>query len=234
MGAEGGKEKEKQVRQTVTVEEVEALLSKLPGVLSSRVVVNDWGGVEEIHILATCERHPKQIVRNVESALAARWALHVDHKKISVAQLEEIPPSSLHQRFKLSQLESYAHTAQRRLQIKVRLGGPGEGEELEGLAEGPLTPGSARRIAAEAVLTALAPVLKPGVSLSVENVGSFRLGPYEAVAVLVNVLDPRGRPEPLLGAVLAEDDPAYDAVRATLDALNRRLGILAGRVPRKG
>ena len=78
--------------QEVTVEEMETLICQLPTVMKCAVSVNDWGSVEEIHVLTNLERTPKQIVRDVESALVARFNLKVDHKRISVAQI--IPDDS--------------------------------------------------------------------------------------------------------------------------------------------
>src|SRR5690606_9587784 len=64
---------------------IEETLRLIPGVLSARVV-GDAGDPAEIHILAGSERQPKQIARDVESCLAAKFNLIIDHKKISVAQ----------------------------------------------------------------------------------------------------------------------------------------------------
>jgi hypothetical protein len=74
-----------------TIEEAERLLLSLPGVVSARVVARPGGDVDEVHLLTTTEVKPKQTVRNVESALLARLNLHVDHRKISVAQTHEKP-----------------------------------------------------------------------------------------------------------------------------------------------
>lgn len=74
-----------------TLTSAEALLSSLAGVVSARVVAKAGGEVEEIHLLTTSEVTPKQTVRNVESALLARFGLAVDHRKISVAQTNEPP-----------------------------------------------------------------------------------------------------------------------------------------------
>src|SRR5262245_46273742 len=65
----------------------ERLLAALEGVVSARVVMDPHGRIVEIHILSTHELHPKQIVRNVESALSAGLGLVVDRRVISVAQL---------------------------------------------------------------------------------------------------------------------------------------------------
>jgi hypothetical protein len=68
---------------------VEQLLTSLAGIVSARIVTGIDGRLEEIHILATDELQPKQVVRNVESALSAGLGLRVDRRIISVAQLRE-------------------------------------------------------------------------------------------------------------------------------------------------
>jgi len=69
--------------------EIERLLGALRGVRSSRVIMASDGRIVEIHILSTPEFHPKQVVRNVESALSAGLRVDVDRRIISVSQLEE-------------------------------------------------------------------------------------------------------------------------------------------------
>jgi hypothetical protein len=66
---------------------IERLLAALEGVVSARVVNDESGQIVEIHILSTHEFQPKQIVRNVESALTAGLGLSVDRRVISVAQM---------------------------------------------------------------------------------------------------------------------------------------------------
>ena len=78
--------------------DVEQLLSGLAGVISARVVANPHGRIDEIHILASDRLHPKQIVRNVESALCAGFGVTVDRRIISVAQTsspEAVAPLSI-------------------------------------------------------------------------------------------------------------------------------------------
>lgn len=69
-----------------TVEEAEELLCSLDGVISARLVATPRGVVEEVHLLTTSDVAPKATVRNVESALRARFDLTIDHRKISVAR----------------------------------------------------------------------------------------------------------------------------------------------------
>ncbi|MGH7703579.1 MAG: hypothetical protein ACREMO_10820, partial [Gemmatimonadales bacterium] len=74
------------------VRRAENLLTSLEGVLSARVVTTPLGEVSEIHVLAQSGLQPKQLVRNIESALLAQLGLKVDHRKISIAQTAEVRP----------------------------------------------------------------------------------------------------------------------------------------------
>jgi hypothetical protein len=76
---------------TYPASEIEGLIAALSGVRGARVTLNDIGRVNEIHILAEARTHPKQIVRNVESALSAGLGLSVDRRFISVAQIKDAP-----------------------------------------------------------------------------------------------------------------------------------------------
>jgi hypothetical protein len=69
-----------------TIAGAEELILSLPGVVSVRVVAKPGGEVEEVHVLTTEEVSAKQTVRNIESALLARFHLTIDHRKVSVAQ----------------------------------------------------------------------------------------------------------------------------------------------------
>ena len=70
----------------------ENLLTSLEGVLSARVVTTPLGEVSEVHVLAQAGLQPKQLVRNIESALLAQLGLKIDHRKISIAQTAEVRP----------------------------------------------------------------------------------------------------------------------------------------------
>jgi hypothetical protein len=69
----------------------EELISTLPGVLSVRIVPNDSGAIDEVHVLTTDAVPPKATVRNIESALIAQLGLRVNHRKISIATTLDAP-----------------------------------------------------------------------------------------------------------------------------------------------
>src|ERR1039457_5589665 len=72
----------------------EELLATLQDVVSARIVSDETGAIESIHVLVTGTTTPKQVVRNIESALMAHLGIRVDHRKISVATTVRRPVSS--------------------------------------------------------------------------------------------------------------------------------------------
>ena len=82
------------------IRRAEELIATLPGVLSVRIVPNETGAVDEIHVLTTDMVLPKNSVRNIESALMAQLGLRVNHRKISIAttlgtpRAADLPPAS--------------------------------------------------------------------------------------------------------------------------------------------
>jgi len=74
------------------IKRAEELILTLPGVISCRIIAGDSGAIDQIHVLTTSELTPKQMVRNIESALIAHLAMRIDHRKISVATTSETKP----------------------------------------------------------------------------------------------------------------------------------------------
>ena len=73
------------------IRRAEELISTLQGVLSVRIVPNETGTIDEIHVLTTDAVLPKQTVRNIESALMAQLGLRINHRKISIATTLDAP-----------------------------------------------------------------------------------------------------------------------------------------------
>ncbi len=74
------------------IKRAEELILTLPGVISARIIAGDSGAIDQIHVLTTSELTPKQMVRNIESALIAHLSMRIDHRKISVATTSETKP----------------------------------------------------------------------------------------------------------------------------------------------
>lgn len=211
-------------RRPVTVADVEQLIGRLGGVSATRVVINDWGGVEEIHVLATLERNPKQIVRDIESGLAAQFGLMLDRKKISVAQLVGLDPTLPANRLKLLRIEAgtdLEHGVQR---VSVTLvGDEDDSPRYHGERQGPLGFAQGLRLAGEATLAAVNQSLDPDFLFALQTAQLTEAGPNKVALVTSVLLGPRQEEADLLaGAAVSRGDDLDSIVRACLDAINRR------------
>jgi len=63
-------------------------LCRIPEVTAARIVMNDEGRPAEVHILASPDKHAKQVVRDIQSVAMASFGLDLDRRLISVVQLE--------------------------------------------------------------------------------------------------------------------------------------------------
>src|SRR3954471_6081038 len=74
--------------EDLDLREVERELCRLPEVNAARIVEDEAGRPVEVHILASRDKHAKQIVRDVQSVAMATFGLELDRRVVSVVQLE--------------------------------------------------------------------------------------------------------------------------------------------------
>lgn len=217
-------------KKTVSVRDIESLLVCLPEIQKARVVVNDWGAIEEIHILTGLGRNPKQIVRDVQSALKAQWDITVDRRKVSVAQIQTSLPASPG-RLRYVGLEVKTNGRTGKAEIVVTLDRAIEnqtavyvGKTVTDSSEIGMLLGVARATCMAVNLT-----LTPPNAFFVDDVATLTIGQKDAVCVLVDLLTPRGNHEQLMGCAVVKRDIREACVRATLNGMNRRLEVLPHR-----
>lgn len=224
------------MKKPITAKEVEKLIRQLAAVYDCRVVIDDWGAIKEIHVLASDSRHPKVIVRDVESALAARFGLMVDHKRISIAQIVDQHKNFGHDRLSLIEMVVHRKMLKNSIVVEARLcdmfrqDNVVEVEEYRGQASGLNHEGELERLAAEAILDAVNPLLSAGYYLHLEEIGRHRLGAYQIVNTVVYLEQPEGGVV-LTGSAVTDDDLATSAARSCLSAINRRLSVIRSAHP---
>ncbi len=218
-------------QNTVSVRDIESLLVCLPGIQKARVVINDWGAIEEIHILTGLGRNPKQIVRDIQSALKAKWDISVDRRKISVAQIRVGLPDPLG-RLRYSGIEFWTDglTGRTDLTVTLETGTEGQDTVYVGKAQCDATESAILLGVAKATCLAVNLALEPPHAFFVDDVATLEIGMTQAVAVLVDLLTPRKNHEQMVGCALVRRDIRESCVRATLDAVNRRMEL----IPRRG
>ncbi len=226
--------------RTVRIADLEAVIREMRGVEGARIIADHQGSIEEIHVLVRGDRGAKQIVRDIESALMAKFGLKIDHKKVSVAQAGSASapaPSGNGKhsvakpmgtpRLELADISILIENSQ--IEATVRLGFGGRIHE--GSASGPNTPRNQLRLMGQATVQAVESALEAPDTVLVEEIILTKLpGERAAVNALICLIGRSGE-EHLLGAALVKQDPAKAAVQATLDALNRRFGMLAPSSP---
>ena len=207
---------------------VENLITGLTGVLSARVVVTPLGEVSEVHVLTTSDIQPKQVVRNIESALMAQLGFKIDHRKISVAQTADVRPIEALQEEAIAErskrrvvvfknLEVRPSERPQRVQVRVKLAF-GE-KEAQADELGTDTTRNRVEAAARATATCLDDLL-PDNSIALE--GAQIIEAFDRKFVLVAVHGLGGREAQLLtGTCEIRESAERSAVLAVLDATNR-------------
>ena len=210
-----------------------ALLSKIPGVFSANVSEDELGDIAEIHILASKRRNAKQISRDVQSAITAAFHREVDHRTISIAQIDStayagVDDCRMRQAARLRYAGMNVSMRDGRRVYEVRL--TRENTDYTGEASCPNSPHQKRRAVAEATIRALESALSLDGELSLVAVHNSDIAGIPIIVCAIECPETRdGRL--LIGAAhyMRDDDEAECVVRATLDALNRFCGRLAVR-----
>jgi hypothetical protein len=225
---------------TYPASEIEALITALHGVMASSVVIDDSGRVEEIHVLARSRVHPKQIVRDIESALSAGLGLVVDRRAISVAQVrpdhdelvnetlnggpDEPAPlpapdtdeSDIAGRFIFV---GYDARTQPDLEAACRVSIRRGNSVYSGTGEGPSTPLGRAQAAARAVFAAIATARRAD-SIGIEGVTIVDSHGHDFVLVAAHAIVGRSS-VPLTGIAALQKSPEEAAILAALQATNR-------------
>jgi hypothetical protein len=225
--------------------EVERLICSLAGVISARVVANPMGRLDEIHVLASPMLNPKQVVRNVESALSAGLGIVVDRRIVSVAQirLDALEPFEAEEPVGTEPVAGPAPTAtaapeaeapprlvyvgydarhdanaETHCRVTIRR----DRETFSGSGSGASTPQGRALAGARAVFAALA-AARPGDDLGLEGATVIEAHGNSFVLVAAHVLTGRATQE-LTGVAPVRRSPEEAAILAALQATNRWTG----------
>jgi len=214
--------------------EIEGLISALRGVLAAHVTLSALGRIEEVHVLADEQLHPKQIVRNIESALSAGLGLGVDRRLISVAQVRGDPdvrddevepepePAALEQERDVVTryvFVGYDARTQADLEATCRVTIRRGSEVISGTGSGPSTALGRAQAAARAVFAALAAARRDN-TLGLEGVTLLETHGSQYVLVAAHAAAGR-ETHALTGVALLHRSPEEAAILAALQATNR-------------
>lgn len=207
------------------IQDWEQAIKQIKSVIAARINVNHQGEIEEVHILASSGRAPKQIVRDVESILIAQFDLQIDHKKISVAQVEDDEDGTfaIVESTRPKLVGVTLRTVNGMAEVKVELL---TGDKIiEGIAQGPSSAHNKLRLFVEATLKTLSPLTLDKFIFVPEDVGITQLAKQQIALVSITLITSAGE-QSLTGCALVRNDDREAVVKATLDAVNRKLRFL--------
>jgi hypothetical protein len=198
--------------------EVERALCQVPGVAGARLVPGFEREVDELHVLTSVDRLPKQTVRDVQTVMMARFGITTDHRVVSVVQIDEPQGFSSGSRVIVDTVGISQSDVTVTVEVSVR-----DGEEvLSGTGEGPATAAGQRRATARATLEALRPLLDEGQAVELEGTEVTAVQGRLVAITLVHFRTRRGELT-VAGSALVRDSEPDAIARSVLDALNRTI-----------
>lgn len=197
---------------------LEQLIYQVRGVQAARLITDPQGQIDEIHVVGTPQRNPKQIVRDIESILYVRGGVRLDHRKISLVQVAERETTTTGRRLQLREVTTAAGEAGTQVEVRLAL----QEQRFEGSACGSTEEASRSLLAAAATIEALNRAIGARGAFRLERLQRQPLGELDTFLTHLSfVLE--GGFEALLGVSVVREDEATAAARAVLDAANRRV-----------
>lgn len=197
-------------------EEIKSLVCKIPDVLSCKVVLGDKNQIEDLHVLCSTGKNVKQLVRDIQSAISAKFSLQVDYKVISIAQIDEDD-------YKESRLKIESITVMNmnnKIKAIVVLK---DGDKIyEGSSIRVKSMSNKYKAIAEATLLAIESFINFNGVLYLEGIQKGKISGMDVFLCLIGHAY-ESSDNFLIGSSLIKTDENEAVVKSILDALNRKI-----------
>ncbi|MBW3594623.1 MAG: hypothetical protein KY391_03510 [Actinobacteria bacterium] len=204
--------------QSGTLAELQRALNRVQGVERVRVVGDD--SPTEIHVIAAGRKPSRQFVRDIESLAAAEFGIQIDHRIVSIVQVET-PPTGQAGRPSIERVGVGRRNNSE--WVEVTLLWP-DGERTSGTGAAGTSREARARGAAAAVLECLdAKLSEKRSTLEIDNVSLHSVSSSTEWVLVHTTFYEEGASTPLLGSARVVDDVATAAALALLNAVNRKL-----------
>jgi hypothetical protein len=226
------------------IRQAEEAVRRIQGVSSCRIDTDNDGKIKKVDVVVTTTKSDKLVARDVESCLMAEMNMPVDYKKVNVVLFESstaadrvsnditrttdsgepishFPLEEYGSRFAFQSVNVFQ--SQDDIQAEVEL--VRDGVETFGSAESGNLSTPHHRIVAEATLQAISELLDDEMRLCLSDVVEIKVGGEDAIVVKVDLLRNR-ESKSLAGCSLFSANTNQTTVFATLDAVNRVLGVM--------
>ena len=195
-------------------------IAKLPGVINANVVFYE-DDIEEIHVLSDMSRSPKQIVRDIQSLLMAQFQKEIDHRVISIAQIEyELKPTvKPAARFAIEAVTIAKKRDHTEVEVTLSINGKAYVGKQSALKDNY----DVFRGIAQATMNAILLASDSQQTYAVLDVRFTEVAGERTAIVCISMASPGNSVCRCSGTAFSFDDDANAIVKATLSALNRRI-----------
>jgi len=226
--------------------DLEESIRQIPGVRAVSVVTDGLAQPTEVHVLAAPGKPAKQVVRDVQSLAMAQFDIDLDHRIVSVVQIEDdtaddsassngssidddVAPAPEAAEEILDSIEAQARpmiseigvrSTGAEIEVEVRL--ELDGDTFIGIERGAAAASARPRLVASATISALDELL--GLPAAVESAAIVDTGTHAVALVVITLSVPRIGAQSLAGSAVLRGDETDAVARAVLAAVNRRLG----------
>lgn len=207
----------------ITPDQLIAAIEEVAGVVMAKPQLDESGNLVQLHIIARAERNPKQIVRDIESVCKTMFDMEIDHRLVSVAQIEDEDEGDFFVSRLYPKKIEFA-TSGSVLETQVQLFSD-DGSEYLGCARGPAAISNRMRLVAQATLEAVKEYLRGLCELILDDVRHLTVGNHEGVLVGLTLVTVKGD-ENLVGSAIVQSDLSEAVIKAVLNAINRRIVLL--------
>lgn len=222
--------------------EIVAALRDVPGVADADVEPDEEGGMGLLRLGLEAGVDEVAVAMTVGRLLRERFGLGVDAERVQIVEETADPPGAPppgaplaveettaaevpHQRLHGRPAISRMHLVSSGLDVTATVSLTSDGRTAAGEARGSASQSGVQRAVATAALRAVEQLSGEIARFELDHLEVTHLGNDRMVVVVLTMLSARGT-ERLTGAATVREDVRQAVIRATLDALNRRLETL--------
>ena len=209
------------------LEAIAAALRALPGVAAADVQPDDQGGIDSLRLDLVHGADGVEVAGTVSRLMAERFGASVDATQVQVQPAAA--PSPVQQQVPAQRgvrpeiVRTDLVTSGMEFSATVVLSS--QSRAATGDAHGAVTSSGMHRAVSQATLRAVERLTRDATRIELDQVSVTQVGTERAVLVVLTMVSSSGV-ERLAGSAVVRDDESRAVVRATLDAVNRRLEAL--------
>lgn len=202
--------------------EIENALCQISEVDAVRIVNEDNNLISELHVLSSGQKAPRQLVRDIESLLITRFGIAIDHKKISIAHINNSQNTRAHNlnRLRISNINIDVKDFEAAVEVKLTQ----NESQCAGVVKGPASKNGRLRLVALATLDAVLKSAATDFGLALEHISVIHAGSVQVAVACVTVMTKVGEITHS-GSAIVKGNESDAVAKAALDAINRYLAI---------